>query len=226
MGAVTILVNKPATSNTMKFTTDDGFTGSMHTTPTGFTYKDIPNFGQVEREGKKAITRMVSPGLRQLSFAHTVAALDYQASIQAVAQRFTNTAARGTKVRFTGGSGPFEQPCWWFIKDLSVTTVQRARNNEPSRVEISWQLEEAVDVTANIIRPKPVAKKPVSATPPRPVAAPVRTYKVVSGDTLWGIALRFWRNGARWPEIYQANIAVIGRNPNLIFPGQVYRIPG
>ena len=51
MGAVTILVNKPATSNTMKFTTDDGFTGSMHTTPTGFTYKDIPNFGQVEREG-------------------------------------------------------------------------------------------------------------------------------------------------------------------------------
>lgn len=225
MGAVTILVNKPATKQTMKFTTDDGFTGSMHSTPSQFSFTDVPNFGQVEREGKQTITRMVSRGLKTLSFSHTVAALDYQASIQDVVTRFTNTTRRGTRVRFTGGSGPFMQPCWWFIKDMSVSVVQLALNNEPSRVEISWSLEEAVDVTANIIKPKPVVKKPVSKTPPRPVAAPVRTYKVVPGDTLWGIALRFWRNGARWPEIFNANRNVI-KQPNLIFPGQVFRIPG
>ena len=225
MGAVTILVAKPATKQTMGFVTADGFRGSMYTTPEGFEYKHLPEFGQVQREGKQAITRVVSPGLRTLKFSHTIASLDYQRSIQAVMQRFTNTAARGTRVRFTGGSGPFEQPCWWFIKDLSSSVVSRALNNEPSWVEVSWDLEEAVDVTANIIGPKSSAKKSVSKTPPRKVASPVRTYKVAPGDTLWAIAAKFLKAGERWPEIVAANRSVIS-NPNQIQAGQVVRIPG
>lgn len=51
------------------------------------------------------------------------------------------------------------------------------------------------------------------------------TYTVVSGDTLWGIAQRHYGDGSLWPTIYEANIDVIGANPNLIFPGQVFVIP-
>lgn len=225
MATVTILVNKPPSKQTMKFTTGDGFTGSMHSSPAQIQYSDVPVFGQVAREGKKAITRLVAPGLRTLSFSQTLASLDYQQSIENVVKRFTNTTARGTRVRFSGGSGPFMQPCWWLIKDMSVNVVQFGLNNEPSRVEVSWSLEEWVDVTANIIKPRPAVKRPVAVTPPRPIAAPSRTYKVVPGDTLWGIAQRFLGNGVRWPEIFNANRAVIGANPNLIFPGQTYRIP-
>ena len=50
------------------------------------------------------------------------------------------------------------------------------------------------------------------------------THTVVRGDTLWGIARQFLGNGNRWPEIFERNRDQI-QNPNLIFPGQVLRLP-
>lgn len=51
------------------------------------------------------------------------------------------------------------------------------------------------------------------------------SYTVVKGDCLWGIARRFYGNGAKYTVIYNANKAVVGSNPNLIYPGQVLTIP-
>ncbi|MGN0472199.1 MAG: LysM peptidoglycan-binding domain-containing protein, partial [Lachnospiraceae bacterium] len=36
-----------------------------------------------------------------------------------------------------------------------------------------------------------------------------KKYKIVSGDTLWGIAKRFLGKGSRWTEIYNANKSII-----------------
>lgn len=225
MAKVSILVLRPARKQTMRIVTSDGFQGSMHSTASGFTFKDVPNFATIPREGKKALTRMVSPGLKTLTFTQRIASLDYQQSIQPVVERFTAIGSRGVRVRFTGGSGPFEQSCWWLIKDLSVTASQRALNNEPSDTTLSWSLEEWQDVDSKVVRPRPTPKAP-AATPPRPVQAPARTYRVASGDTLWSIAARFLGNGARWPEVFNLNRNVVGGNPNLIIVGQVFRIPG
>lgn len=60
----------------------------------------------------------------------------------------------------------------------------------------------------------------------RPAPPPPRTYTVKRGDTLWAIAKRTLGSGSRWKEIYNANINLIGKNPDLIYPGQVLRIPG
>lgn len=58
---------------------------------------------------------------------------------------------------------------------------------------------------------------------PAPSPSPdQRTYTVVPGDTLWGIAVQFYHDGTRYPEIAAANGV---ENPNLIFPGQVFIIP-
>jgi nucleoid-associated protein YgaU len=49
---------------------------------------------------------------------------------------------------------------------------------------------------------------------------------VVQGDTLWGLAQQHLGDGLRWPEIYELNQETIGVNPDLIYPGQVFTIPG
>ena len=46
----------------------------------------------------------------------------------------------------------------------------------------------------------------------------------MKGDTLWGIAQRFYGNGERWRAIYYANRHIIVR-PNLIYAGQRLVIP-
>ncbi len=51
------------------------------------------------------------------------------------------------------------------------------------------------------------------------------TCTVKSGDTLWTIAKKYLGNGSRYMEIYEANKDIIGSNPNLIYPGQVFTIP-
>ncbi|WP_059040801.1 LysM peptidoglycan-binding domain-containing protein [Paenibacillus rubinfantis] len=60
--------------------------------------------------------------------------------------------------------------------------------------------------------------RPDTKTPPA-------AYIVIPGDTLWKIAQRTLGNGDRWREVYTANQAVIGKDPNRIIPGQKLVIP-
>ena len=52
-----------------------------------------------------------------------------------------------------------------------------------------------------------------------------KTYTVKSGDTLSGIAKKFYGSPSQWKKIYNANKSIIGSNPNMIYPGQKYSIP-
>ena len=52
-----------------------------------------------------------------------------------------------------------------------------------------------------------------------------KTYTVKSGDCLWNIAKSLLGSVSRYTEIYNLNKDKI-KNPNLIYPGQVLRIPG
>lgn len=68
-----------------------------------------------------------------------------------------------------------------------------------------------------------------SATPakrPDPKPAP-KVYVVKRGDSLWKIAKKYLGKGSKWPSIYNIpeNKKTIGRDPNLIYPGQRLVIP-
>lgn len=70
---------------------------------------------------------------------------------------------------------------------------------------------------------KKVTKKKTRAASDNAPAA--TTYTVKKGDCLWKISAKFLDDSSRWREIYNLNKSVIGGNPNLIYPGQVLKLP-
>ncbi|HTU75707.1 MAG TPA: phage tail tip lysozyme [Trebonia sp.] len=58
----------------------------------------------------------------------------------------------------------------------------------------------------------------------RPATQPARSYTVKHGDTLYGIAQRFYGDGKYWHGLYQANRSKIS-NPNLIWAGDKLTMP-
>ncbi|WAC93183.1 LysM peptidoglycan-binding domain-containing protein [Mycobacterium sp. Aquia_213] len=78
----------------------------------------------------------------------------------------------------------------------------------------------AADVTSDTAEPvAEPAPEPVADVAPEP--AP-RTYTVVSGDTMWAIAERFYGDGSKYRVIAEASGVA---DPDLIHPGQVLTIP-
>ncbi|UOQ98282.1 LysM peptidoglycan-binding domain-containing protein [Hymenobacter sp. 5317J-9] len=51
------------------------------------------------------------------------------------------------------------------------------------------------------------------------------SYTVVSGDSLSKIAKHHYGDAAKWHQIYEANKATIGSNPDHIEVGQVLTLP-
>jgi len=74
--------------------------------------------------------------------------------------------------------------------------------------------------------PPPPAEEPKAEAAPEapaePAAPAARKYTVVSGDTLWAIAERFYGDGNKYPQIAEASGIA---NPDLIHPGQELTIP-
>jgi nucleoid-associated protein YgaU len=61
-------------------------------------------------------------------------------------------------------------------------------------------------------------------SPADPVVGSIQTKRVVTGHTLWALSQSYYGDPTRYPAIVEANRAQI-RNPNVIFPGQVFVVP-
>lgn len=104
------------------------------------------------------------------------------------------------------------------------------RSGELGDFYYSIKLSEWKDHSPRKIVLPPEPAKPAKAKEPErpgkpPAAAKKKTYTVKSGDCLWNIAKKFYGKGSDYTKIYNANKATIGKNPNLIYAGQVLTIP-
>lgn len=92
---------------------------------------------------------------------------------------------------------------------------------------VSFKLKQYKSFGTKII--KVSNKKATSTTTNRdttssPAPENETTYTVKKGDCLWNIAKKFYGDGSKYTEIYNANKDKI-KNPNLIYVGQVLVIP-
>ena len=70
----------------------------------------------------------------------------------------------------------------------------------------------------------PPAPAPTPPAPTPAAAATPRTYTVAAGDNLSKIAKKFYGDANQWKKIFEANRDTL-KNPDLIHPGQVLKIP-
>jgi nucleoid-associated protein YgaU len=81
-------------------------------------------------------------------------------------------------------------------------------------------LEKAVLMAGNV---KGVTEVKLDEVPP-PTGLKVEFYTIQSGDTLSGIAKKYYGSANQYPKIFDANQEVI-KDANKIYPGQKIRIP-
>lgn len=118
---------------------------------------------------------------------------------------------------------------WGRVKDVLVSGPTTAVKNE--RVESAVDrakdaASEAADKVRDKVNPgadraaEPKVDAPAPNEPAAEAAEPeYRTYTVKSGDTLSEIAASY---GVDWHEMARLNNL---ENPDLIFPGQVFKVP-
>ena len=101
---------------------------------------------------------------------------------------------------------------------LLDNVFDKDRDGEKKKADFS-------DVVAGGSSTAPPADVPAAAPASKPnVADRERTYTVVAGDTLSKIAKREYGDASKWHRIYDANKDTI-KNPDLIYPGQTFKIP-
>lgn len=133
-------------------------------------------------------------------------------------QRWRNA---GTKLRLLVTETPLNL-------DVYIENFEHSYSGGHGDIFYTLDLVQARDLVVYVYTDQDLQKKKsVKATGSRGRPSPPapKSYTVKTGDSLWAIAKRLLGSGSRWREIYELNKTVIGKNPNLIFPGQVLKIP-
>lgn len=226
MPSFNVVTALPGNPRALTITTADNQTFRLPRSPSTFDAADVWSWGQVDRQGQKAMTRRRSPGLRTASFSITVFAPQRATSMEDAIDQITRLASHGKTFRISGGSR-YLGSCWWYPKDIKMSVLQLTPDGRINQAQLTFDLEEYVNPSTSVVKPPPPPKPkpaPVKKPSPKPAKAPVyRYHTVVRGDWLSKLAIRYLGRMERWPEIHKLNPWI--KNPNLIYPGQKVKIP-
>lgn len=131
----------------------------------------------------------------------------------------------------------------WFGDGYQYVQIARANNlpqtayleigqelRRPSRPTVgatAWQTDEplSLEQVQNIEMQKKNGVLPQPGSNADASLSSSKTYTIQSGDSLWKIAIKHFKNGQRWTEIYDLNKERIGANPDLIYPRHQILLP-
>lgn len=152
------------------------------------------------------------------------------------------TASTGTASTGAGGVGiTVPQPDFSIDTGIPVVVIPAPATSPNRPATVASEPKPAVQPSAEQApaAQAPAAQAPATEPPaadiPQLIAIPVGNPElgrfasgkaiIRRGDNLWTIALRVYGSGVRYTQIYGANKGQI-RDPNLIYPGQVFDLPG
>lgn len=84
-----------------------------------------------------------------------------------------------------------------------------------------WLKYSGSDPHTNHVHMSRIANPPKYSPPPTAKIV----YTVKAGDSLGSISMKYYHTATKWKKIYDANVKVIGSNPNVIKAGQKLVIP-
>lgn len=185
------------------------------------------------RAGRESQFRFTGKKNKTIDMDFFLGGEDNQTDVWPTLARFISLANRKERVQlvYTRGDAGL-----YLITSFDYDILdRRAADHEPSRVSISITFTYAGALsTKNTAKKTPAqssttVKKTTSTTKKTTTKATAtkssstaKTYKVVRGDSLWKISVKFYKNGNYWRKIADYNKL---SNPNLIFPGQTLKIP-
>ncbi len=155
----------------------------------------------IDRTGRQPLLVAGALPLRTVSFTLLLARPDHQQPVEDWINRLRNAAR--TTYRYGLSYGPFEQGMWR-ITGLRISITNRQHGtNLATRATAQMTLTEAgpaikVGPLTGGVRP------PTPAPPPERSPWPV-LYHVKRGHTLWALAVRFYKDGRKWPIIADRN---------------------
>jgi nucleoid-associated protein YgaU len=198
--------------------------------------------GQAKRDAVVALQTPASPTVN-LNPAQTAQANQAQVSIFAVDVLSTGLVAAsgaaqpGAEIRlylndtFIATAKAGERGAWSLTIEKGVTPgLYRLRADEMgadgkvrSRAEVQFEVPN-VQASAPPAPSHAAAVTPAQTGPANVVIESVQTATVIKGDSLWRISEKIYGHGTRYTIIHGANSDQI-RDPDLIYPGQVFVLP-
>lgn len=106
--------------------------------------------------------------------------------------------------------------------------VERLKKMSSVVDDLSKRIDEMAKMVDALAKTVGNSPSPAS-TSPAAQSSGNGSYTVVSGDSLWKIASRYLGDGSRYWDLVEANKAKypsLAKNPNLIYPGWQFVIPG
>lgn len=136
------------TPYTMAVKPEGGDIVSLISSPPSMTHDGgVWSVAETARPGRAPLAHASAPGLRRLSFEHTIASRTPNISVENEIKDLRSVAHSGKRVQFYGAGG-LASGVWWLVTGFTVTEVTVTEHNFASHATIRWECIEAKTVSA------------------------------------------------------------------------------